>query len=64
MYIHIKKEKKKDINNIYIYTYIYIYIYEKLDMFIFTNKYMLNVQITLYLLSVYKIVNMNLIIKF
>ena len=62
MYIHIKKEKKKDINNIYIY--IYIYIYEKLDMFIFTNTYMLNVQITLYLLSVYKIVNMNLIIKF
>ena len=60
MYIHIKKEKKNDINNIYIY----IYIYEKLDMFIFTNTYMLNVQITLYLLSVYKIVNMNLIIKF
>ena len=58
MYIHIKKEKKNDINNIY------IYIYEKLDMFIFTNTYMLNVQITLYLLSVYKIVNMNLIIKF
>ena len=58
MYIHIKKEKKNDIKNIY------IYIYEKLDMFIFTNTYMLNVQITLYLLSVYKIVNMNLIIKF
>ena len=37
MYIHIKKEKKNDINNIY------IYIYEKLDMFIFTNTYMLNV---------------------